>query len=115
MKKSEIEVGKTYIAKVSGKLVPVRIVEESRYGGWSAINTASHRAIHIRGSQRLRSECKPVRCGTCDNCRTKNTEKLAFGSQYFDAVNSGPNAQDAMVAIRKAWAARCKELPCTSH
>jgi hypothetical protein len=110
MKKSEIEVGKTYIAKVSGKLVPVRIIEESQYGGWSAINTASHRAIHIRGAQRLRSECKPTRCGTCDNCRTAIADRAVWADKYRAAIGS-----DEKEFFQNAWKIRSAQIPCTSH
>ena len=41
MKRRDIKIGETYIAKVSGKLVPVRIKGESPYGGWDAINTTT--------------------------------------------------------------------------
>ena len=54
MKKKEIEVGGTYIAKVSNCLVPVRIRGESPYGGWDAVNTVTGRAVRIRSAQRLR-------------------------------------------------------------
>lgn len=54
MKKSEVAIGSTYIAKVSGRLVPVRIVAESSYGGWDAINVETKRSIRIKSAQRLR-------------------------------------------------------------
>ena len=68
MKQSEIQIGATYIAKVSGHLVPVRVIKErgtvvrfhgvaaptERHGGWDAINTTTGREIHIRGAARLR-------------------------------------------------------------
>jgi hypothetical protein len=71
MKRSEIEGGKTYIAKVSGRLVSVRIERDRGtrqsgvlYGrsfgardihdGWDAINTVTGRAIHIKTAAKLR-------------------------------------------------------------
>ena len=54
MKKSEIEIGGTYVAKVSGRLTTVRIVNESQHGGWNAINTATKHAVRIRSAARLR-------------------------------------------------------------
>lgn len=56
MKKADVQVGKTYMAKVSEKLVPVRITAESRYGGWDGVNTVTGRQVRIRGAQRLRRE-----------------------------------------------------------
>jgi hypothetical protein len=54
MKKRDIKVGETYLAKVSGKLVPVRITSESPHGGWNAVNTTTGREIRIRSAARLR-------------------------------------------------------------
>jgi len=54
MKKRDIKIGETYLAKVSGKLVPVRITSESPYGGWNAINTTTGREVRIRSAARLR-------------------------------------------------------------
>lgn len=54
MKKRDVMIGGIYAAKVSGRIVPVRITAESRYGGWDAINTRTNRPIRIRSAQRLR-------------------------------------------------------------
>ena len=54
MKKHEVKVGGTFLAKVSDKVVPVRITGESRYGGWDAVNTKTGKAVRIKSAQRLR-------------------------------------------------------------
>jgi hypothetical protein len=54
MKKRDITIGETYLAKVSGKLVPVRITSESPHGGWNAVNTTTGREVRIRSAARLR-------------------------------------------------------------
>ena len=54
MKKRDIEIGNTYIAKVSGVLAKVRITGESPYGGWCCTNLATGREIRIRTAARLR-------------------------------------------------------------
>lgn len=59
MKKADVVIGETYVAKVSSKLAPVRIVSESQYGGWNAVNTATNRDVRIRGAARLRRIYKP--------------------------------------------------------
>jgi hypothetical protein len=56
MKKSEVRIGGRYRAKVSDRLVVVRIVRESPYGGWDAINESTGRPVRIRSAQRLRAE-----------------------------------------------------------
>ncbi len=54
MKKADVKLGGTYAAKVSGKVVPVRIDAENPRGGWDATNTATGRKVRIKSAQRLR-------------------------------------------------------------
>jgi len=54
MKKNEVKVGSAYLAKVSDKVVPVRITGESRYGGWDAVNEKTRKTVRIKSAQRLR-------------------------------------------------------------
>lgn len=59
MKKRDVEVGCTYVAKVSGNLTTVRLVSESEYGGWNAVNTATGRKVRIKSAARLRRPVMP--------------------------------------------------------
>lgn len=54
MKKRDIEIGNTYIVKVSGVLAKVRITGESPYGGWRGLNLATGREVRIPSAARLR-------------------------------------------------------------
>ena len=70
MKRAEVVVGGTYVAKVSGKLVSVRITHDrgthfrtvynqpSRdrevHDGWVAVNVTTGRIVTIKSAQRLR-------------------------------------------------------------
>jgi hypothetical protein len=54
MKKDEIEVGGLYAAKVSDRIVKVRIDSSNTRGGWNATNTATGKRIRIKSAQRLR-------------------------------------------------------------
>ena len=54
MKKQDIQIGMTYIAKVSGVLTKVRVTGTSPYGGWCAVNVATGRQIRVRSAARLR-------------------------------------------------------------
>jgi len=54
MKKANVTLGGVYAAKVSGKVVPVRLDAESRYGGWDATNLATKKQVRIKSAQRLR-------------------------------------------------------------
>jgi hypothetical protein len=55
VKKSEVKIGRTYTAKVTNKVVQVRIDAESRYGGWDATNLATGKKVRIQSAQRLRA------------------------------------------------------------
>ena len=59
MKKRDVQIGKTYTAKVSGFVVPVRIASESPHGGWMGINILTRREVRIKTSARLRREIDP--------------------------------------------------------
>ncbi len=58
MKKDEVNVGGMYVAKVSDKLVTVRIDSTHSKGGWNATNTRTGKRIRIKSAQRLRGEAK---------------------------------------------------------
>jgi hypothetical protein len=59
MKKSEVEVGKNYLVKVSGNLCSVKVTGESPYGGWIGRNTVTGREVRIRTAARLRRPLSP--------------------------------------------------------
>lgn len=61
MKKDAVKIGGVYRAKVSNKIVSVRIDAESRHGGWEATNLETRKKVRINTAQRLRSEVKPKR------------------------------------------------------
>ena len=58
MKKDEVQIGKVCTAKVTDKLVPVRIDAENRHGGWDGTNLATDKKVRIKSPQRLRGEVK---------------------------------------------------------
>ena len=59
MKKHEVKVGAKYLAKVSDKVVPVRIDAENPHGGWDATNETTGKKVRVKSAQRLRGEAKP--------------------------------------------------------
>lgn len=54
MKKDEVKIGETYTAKVTDKVVPVRIDNENPRGGWDATNLVTNKQVRIKSAQRLR-------------------------------------------------------------
>ena len=76
MTKKEVKIGECYLAKVSNKLVPVKILEildVNRFGGWTALNVRTNRKIRIKSAQKLRmvignNGLVKRRCGKCGTC-----------------------------------------------
>ena len=54
MKKNDVKVGGLYAAKVTDKVVPVRIDAENAHGGWDGVNQATGKKVRIKSAQRLR-------------------------------------------------------------
>ena len=63
MKSENVVVGRIYAAKVSGRVVPVRITARRADGpGWTGENVTTGRAILVRSPRRLRYEW-PIQIG----------------------------------------------------
>lgn len=56
MKKADVQIGCTYLAKVSGTVVPVRIDQVAPDKGWAATNLQTGRRIHVKSAGRLRGQ-----------------------------------------------------------
>jgi hypothetical protein len=54
MKKADVQVGATYLVKVAGNLVPVKITREHDNGGWEGRSVKTGKTIRIKSPQRLR-------------------------------------------------------------
>jgi hypothetical protein len=54
MKKTDVQINATYLVKVAGNLVPVRIDREHESGGWLGTSRKTGKAIRIKSPQRLR-------------------------------------------------------------
>jgi len=94
MKKHEVKVGGTYLAKVSDKVVPVRIDAENPHGGWDATNTATGKKVRIKSAQRLRGavhKSKPLALAI--------PSQAGSAKEAAPAADVGPTAKpDAKVA-----------------
>jgi hypothetical protein len=101
MTKAEVQIGKTYVAKVSGKLADVRITRVSPYGGWYGVNVGTLREVRIRSAQRLRREVLPVD-------RLTQIRNLRAGGMTYEA------ARDQFVTQESRLLNVIQEKPCTS-
>ena len=54
MKKNDVQIGATYLVKVAGNLVPVKITREHHNGGWEGTSVKTGKTIRIKSAQRLR-------------------------------------------------------------
>ncbi len=111
MTKNEVEVGKTYAVKVSGKIAPVKLTGVSTYGGWDAVNTATNRTVRIRSAAKLRRVWLDPRCGVCTPCLQLIADRKLFAERYRVAVDSS-NLDEAL-RLRVAWRDRCGSNACT--
>ncbi len=71
MTKKDVKIGGVYTAKVTNKLVQVRIDAESRYGGWEATNLLTREKIRIKSPARLRSENDAAKKGKAKAAKTE--------------------------------------------
>ena len=54
MKKADVQIGATYLVKVAGNLVPVKITREHDNGGWEGTSVKTGKTIRVKSPQRLR-------------------------------------------------------------
>ncbi|QDU71054.1 HTH domain-containing protein [Mucisphaera calidilacus] len=61
MKKIDVQIGATYLVKVAGNLVPVKIEREHASGyGWEGVSQKTGKTIRIKSPQRLRQRLGDV-------------------------------------------------------
>ena len=56
MKKNDIKIGSTYTAKITNRVVPVRIDRTNPHGGWDATNLTTKKKVRIKSAAKLRGE-----------------------------------------------------------
>jgi len=103
MKKDDVRIGATFLAKVSGAVVPVRINEEKwrgdKHTGWTGTNTLTGRSVYIKSAQRLRAAVGATNA-------TEGTVTADVGPGAADAEVVGESAKAASPAPRAAKAAK---------
>lgn len=60
MTKNDVQIGQTYQAKVSNRIVEVRIDSEYHHGGWNATNLSTGKKVRIKTARRLRGRSVEV-------------------------------------------------------
>jgi hypothetical protein len=95
MKKNDVKVGQTYLAKVTDKVVPVRIDGENPHGGWDATNTVTGKKVRIKSAQRLRG---PAAARKAVDAATKKLLDAAKGDSAGKTVTKAEAVDGAMKA-----------------
>jgi hypothetical protein len=54
MKQQDVKVGGVYAAKITDKVVPVRIDAENANGGWDGTNLTTNKKVRIKSARKLR-------------------------------------------------------------
>lgn len=86
MKKSDVQIGGTYLVKVASNLVPVKITCEHDNGGWEGTSVKTGKTIRIKTAQRLR---KPL----AETAHvTKNKAKATKDAKAKPERNTGERA-----------------------
>ena len=122
MKKDQIEIGGTYTAKVSDKVVPVRIDRAHRAGGWCATNLHTNRPVRIKSARRLRQRLADPAAGANTPRQAKPTperdrgERNATGGQREnDGATSGRpmsllDAAAHLLSLGTGAPMRCRDI-----
>jgi len=104
MKKSEVKIGGTYLAKVTGKVVPVRIDAANARGGWDATNTVTKKKVRIKSAQRLRGQA-----ATPDEPEPKAKTPTASAEKKPKRL-SGLDAAAKVLGLGAALPMRCGDI-----
>jgi len=100
MKKSEIKVGKHYVAKVSDQLATVRIDAENPRGGWDATNLRTGKAVRIKSAQRLRSETRaPGQTKKADDAPATDKDDMSLSIQRRVAAQTAAKVASKVLGI----------------
>jgi len=105
MKKNEVRVGSAYLAKVSDKVVPVRITGTSGHGGWDAVNEATGKKVRIKSAQRLRGPAEQPEAVDA-KCRHVVADAPTAAPAAQGAKPDGKAAKDAKAAPKAPKAKR---------
>lgn len=105
MKTSEVEIGGTYMAKVSNEVVPVRIDGANRLGGWDATNTKTGRGVRIKSPRRLRGKAMRRQRGP-GGLGDKNANGAAEAGQAGEREGVAPRSQMDLGETKRLEAAR---------
>ncbi len=99
MKKNEIKIGSTYTAKITNRVVPVRIDATNQHGGWDATNLATKKKVRIKSAAKLRGVYR-------DTTKSEPAAKAATPTNAARANTAATDAKATPKATTKAKATK---------
>jgi hypothetical protein len=114
MKKNDVMVGASYVAKVSGKLTRVRIERESPHGGWEAVNVDTGRRVRIKSAQRLRYPARRDDMAVVIPSATQRQAGAAADQHNARLRDERERSPDGMTASERAMAQSAATEPATA-
>ncbi|NOZ77573.1 MAG: DUF2924 domain-containing protein [Acidobacteria bacterium] len=119
MKKNDVQIGATYLVKVAGNLVPVKIDREHDNGGWVGTSVKTGKTIRIKSPQRLRKRLADA-APTGKRIMTKAQYEAEAGaagtsgkksSGGITEANKADAVNAAMLAVEADKKKRAKKAP----
>jgi hypothetical protein len=120
MKKTDVHLGATYLVKVAGNLVPVRIDREHDNGGWLGTSQKTGKSIRIKSPQRLRKRLGNVPDTTDEPAKASKDAKAepkrdtgerdATGAEREAKPMSLLNAAAHLLSLGTGDPMRCKDI-----
>jgi len=120
MKKANVQTGATYLVKVAGNLVPVKIDREHDSGGWLGVRVKTGKTIRIKSPQRLRKRLDDAAAGAKTPTKaTKDAkpaakrdtgERVATGGEPGGKKMSLLDAAAHILSLGAALPMRCKDI-----
>jgi len=91
MKKTDVQIGATYLVKVAGNLVPVKIMSEHDNGGWEGASIKTGKTIRIKSPQRLRKRLADAATGAT---KAEVATQDAISNEQRDTSESVANGNE---------------------
>jgi len=123
MKNNDVQINATYLVKVAGNLVPVRIDREHDSGGWLGTSRKTGKQIRIKSPQRLRkriddtapvaTKAKRAAKDATDTPERDTGERAASGAER-EAIDRKPmsllDAAAHLLSLGTGDAMRCQTI-----
>ncbi len=95
MKKNEIKIGSTYTAKITNRIVPVRIDATNPHGGWDATNLVTKKKVRIKSAAKLRGIYR-------DDAKAEPTTKATDATRANTAATGAKGKAEASTKAKPA-------------